>query len=72
MKDRFVKGMHFHVFGCTALVALSFFCGCTPRVEVALPDKPIEININAKIDHDVKIRVERDVENLIKQEKGLF
>lgn len=46
--------------------------GCTPHVEVGLPEKPIEINITAKIDHDVRVRVEKDVENLINAEKGLF
>lgn len=45
---------------------------CTPRVEVGVPDKPINININAKIDHEVRVKVERDVERLIEQESGLF
>jgi hypothetical protein len=45
---------------------------CTPRVEVAMPDKPIEININAKIDHEVRIRVEKDVDNLFAGDSKLF
>lgn len=47
--------------------------GCTPHVIVEAPDKPIEININAKISHEVKIKVEKDVEDLVKQtDKKLF
>ena len=45
---------------------------CIPRVEVAVPDKPINININAKIDHEVRIKVERDVEELISDDSELF
>jgi len=54
------------------LTVAAFAGSCTPRVEVALPDKPIEINITAKIDHEVKIKVERDVQELLSKEKGLF
>ena len=46
--------------------------GCTPRVELALPEKPIEINITAKIDHEVRVKVERDVQELLVQQKDLF
>ena len=45
---------------------------CSPRVELALPEKPIEININAKIDHEVKVKVERDVQELLVTQKDLF
>ncbi|MEK9142452.1 MAG: YnbE family lipoprotein, partial [Nitrospirota bacterium] len=29
---------------------------CTPRVEVAAPDKPITINLNVKIDHEIRLK----------------
>ena len=53
-------------------VLLILCTGCTPKVEIELPDKPIEININAKIDHEVRIKVERDVEKLLDSQKDLF
>lgn len=56
----------------TTVFLLSLLCACTPRVEVALPEKPIEININAKIEHDVRIRVEKDVSQLVKTNNDLF
>jgi len=56
----------------TAVFLLNLLCACTPRVEVALPEKPIEININAKIEHDVRIRVEKDVSQLVKTNNDLF
>ncbi len=49
--------------------AMSGFVGCTPHVVVEAPDKPIEININAKISHEVKIKVEKDVEDLVNDNK---
>lgn len=52
--------------------AVILLLGCTPRVEVAPPDKPIEININAKIDHQVRIKVEKDVEELFSEKSNLF
>jgi hypothetical protein len=31
---------------------------CTPRVEVVAPSEPITINLNIKLDADVRLRVE--------------
>ena len=35
------------MLACLAMIV----SGCTPRVEVAAPEKPITINFNVKIDH---------------------
>jgi len=45
---------------------------CTPRVEIAAPEKPITINLNVKIDHEVRIRVEKDLDELISEDSELF
>ncbi|MDH5564300.1 MAG: YnbE family lipoprotein [Nitrospirota bacterium] len=45
---------------------------CTPRVEVAVPDKPITINLNVKIDHEIRVKVEKDLENVFTDQSGLF
>jgi predicted component of type VI protein secretion system len=49
-----------------------FLSGCTPSVKVEAPDKPIEINMNVKIEHEIRLKVEKDVEDLIATRKGLF
>ncbi|NJD04894.1 MAG: YnbE family lipoprotein [Methylococcaceae bacterium] len=46
--------------------------GCTPSVKVEAPDKPIEINMNVKIEHEIRLKVEKDVDDLIANRKGLF
>lgn len=55
------------VFGITALSV-----GCTPRVEVAPSDKPITINLNVKIDHEIRVKVDKDLEQVMSRESGLF
>jgi hypothetical protein len=46
--------------------------GCSPKVKVEAPDKPIEINMNVKIEHEIRVKVERDIDQLLQEQKGLF
>jgi hypothetical protein len=45
---------------------------CTPTVRVEAPDKPIEINMNVNIKHEITVKVEKEVEKLFDENKGLF
>ena len=45
---------------------------CTPTVKVEPPKEPITINLNIKIEQEVRIRVEKDLEDLFKSESDLF
>ena len=54
---------------CWLLFTIS---GCTPRVEVAAPEKPITINLNVKIDHEVKVKVDKDLDEVLDEDSGLF
>lgn len=44
----------------------------TACVTVKPPDKPIEINLNVKIDQEVLVRLNRDVDQLIRQNPDAF
>ncbi len=55
-----------------ALAALAVAGACQPTVKVEPPDKPIVINLNIKIEHEIRVKVERSVEDLLETEKGLF
>lgn len=44
------------LFGMAA--ALSLAAGCSPVVKVEAPSTPITINLNIKLDADVRLRVE--------------
>ncbi len=54
------------------LLATVVLLSCTPRVEVAVPDKPITINLNVKIDHEIRVKVEKDLEHVFTDQSGLF
>lgn len=45
---------------------------CTPRVEVAAPEKPITINLNVKIDHEIRLKVDKDLDEVLSKDSGLF
>jgi len=46
--------------------------GCSPTVKIQAPDKPIEINLNVKIEQEIRVHVERDVEELVRSKPGVF
>lgn len=46
--------------------------GCEPKVQLEAPDRPIEINLNVRIDHEVRVRVDRDLDRAIQQNPALF
>jgi hypothetical protein len=45
---------------------------CQPTVKVEAPDKPIEINLNVKIEHHVKVEIEKDVKSAISKNPDIF
>ena len=38
---------------------------CQPTVKVEAPEKPITINLNVKIEQEVRVKVEKDVDELL-------
>lgn len=49
-----------------------FLWGCSPSVRLEAPEKPIEITMNIKIEHEIRLKIEKDVDALISNNKGLF
>jgi hypothetical protein len=54
------------------LLAGLCMASCTPTVQVQAPDKPIEINLNVKIEQHVKVSIEKDVSQSIRKNKDIF
>lgn len=52
--------------------ALALTAACQPKVEVIAPKEPITINLNVKIEHEIRIKVDQDLDALYKEEPGLF
>ena len=44
-----------------AMMAPMLLAGCTPRIEIAASKEPITINMNVKIEHEIHIKVDKDV-----------
>ena len=58
----------------TALILLAgvSVAACTPTVKLQAPDKPIEINMNVKIEQEVRVKVDRDLDKEIMSNPDLF
>ena len=46
------------------IIWFSFLAGCNATVKVEAPDKPIEINLNVKIEHEIRLQVDKELEGL--------
>ena len=57
-----------------SLIILSFFSllACSPTVQLEVPDKPIEINLNVNIEQHVRVSIEKDVKQAIVKNKDIF
>jgi len=54
------------------LLAAAVGTGCSPRVKVEAPDKPIEINVNVKIEQEVRIKLDKTIEQTLQENPELF
>ena len=55
-----------------ATIAALALAGCTHRVQMEAPKDPIVINMNVKIEQEVRVKVERDVDDLLEENPDLF
>ncbi|GMG86904.1 YnbE family lipoprotein [Biformimicrobium ophioploci] len=54
------------------LLAAGITAGCTPTVAVQAPSEPITVNLNVKIEHEIRVKVDRELEELISDEDDIF
>ena len=54
-----------------ALLALGLLA-CNPTVKLEAPAEPIVINLNVKIEQEVRVKVDRDVDTLLQDNPDLF
>lgn len=55
-----------------AVLAVLSVGACQPTVKVQAPDKPIEINLNVRIDQEVRVKLDRDLEDLFSEKDEIF
>ncbi len=56
----------------SVFVLALFSTACTPTVQLAVPNEPININLNVKIEHEIYIKVDKALDNLFDESSGLF
>jgi hypothetical protein len=49
-----------------------FIAGCNPTVTLEAPKEPIEINLNIKIEHNIRVQVDQELEDLFDEESDIF
>ena len=56
---------------CGAWLLLSV-AACAATVKVAAPDEPITINLNVKVEHEIRVKIDKGLDELMTQDSGLF
>ncbi len=56
----------------TLITFCLFFASCTPTVQVAVPNEPITINLNVRIEHEIRVKVEQELDGIFSADSGLF
>ena len=54
------------------IISLWLLAGCTPKVQLEAPKEPIVINMNIKIEHEIRVKVERDLEEAFSENEDIF
>lgn len=54
------------------MLAALALAACEPTVRLEAPQEPIVINLNVKIEQEVRVKVERELEDVIRQNEELF
>ncbi len=54
-----------------AIIVLLLFAGCTHKVEVSAKE-PITINLNLKIDHEIRVKVDKELDDIFSEDSEIF
>ncbi len=66
------QGRHAALLAALIALAGTGLTACAPTVKIEAPDKPIEINLNIRIEQEVRVKVERDLDKAIAEDPALF
>lgn len=56
---------------CLVLMATGVLFACTHKVQVETKE-PITININVKIDHEIRVKVDKELDDVFSDDSNLF
>ena len=59
------------LLGMSPILAATVLSACT-TVKLEGGEKPIEVNLNVKIDQEVRVKLDREIEDLISENPDIF
>ena len=54
------------------LLAPGLIAACSLTVKLEAPKEPIEINLNVKIEHEIRVQVDKELEGLFDEDSDVF
>jgi hypothetical protein len=59
-------------FTLLAALWIASFAACAPKIQIEAPKEPITINLNVKIEHEIRVKVDEDLEDLFDEDDDIF
>ena len=59
-------------FMLLAALWIASIAACSPKVQIQAPKEPITINLNIKIEHEIRVKVDKDLESLFDEDDEIF
>lgn len=56
----------------TIVLLIIVGAACTPVIKMQAPDKPLEVNMNVKIEHTIRVQVDKQLDNVMKENQDIF
>jgi hypothetical protein len=54
------------------LLSCMLLCACTPTVQLAMPNEPITVNLNVRIEHEIRVKVDKELDEVFEENADLF
>ena len=55
-----------------SLVSLWLLAACQPTVQLQAPSEPITINLNVRIEHEIRVKVDQELDEVFAENEELF
>jgi hypothetical protein len=56
---------------CFVLITIGLLSACTHTVQIETKE-PITININVKIDHEIRVKIDKELDDVFSDDSSLF
>ena len=54
------------------LASTFFLVACSPKIAIEAPKEAITINLNVKIEHEILVKVDKEIDDLFDNQSDLF